>query len=1141
MNKFATQFSWFIKLTSHLWLLGLVMGLLSVPLTLAQGGTWNESTANASGLNSWLTRQSRLIVQSEPLAYATRGAVGPISSRMGSAPFDRVVPSGLTRTGEALLNTKAPVDCPSFVDLSGDTVLTEWETARFTASAEGESITYQWQQSTDGGASFSDLPGETNTTLSFYASKSLNGFQYRVIGSSPGCSAITSSARKLTVQTDCFIYLDDASGDVSVMEGEPARFEVNTFEPDVAYQWQQSTDGGAHFSDLPGETNGFLLEIQTSLSQNGYYYRLLASRPGCSPLTSPVRKLTVRVSCPSYVDVQGEWSVPEGWYTSFSAYTQAGNAAYQWQQSTDGTFFSDLPGQTSPDLSFEVTPNQDGTYYRVLVSSPGCPTLISPVHQLTLIYVCPRLVDISGDVSVVEGEQARFTASVEGESITYQWQQSTDGGTNFTDLPGQTLGFLDLQASLNQSGNFYRVLVSSPDCPSRPPLISPAARLSVSGCPTPSITTQPPSSSVVCPGTPVSALVVVDTHDLSAGMSYQWHKDGLVVAGATTTSLRLANAQPGDAGRYQLVITGSCSSLTSTAFSLQVSPAPRATLLASGPLSCWASQVTLTATGGGTYQFSPGAAPTGAGSTASVSTAGVFSVTVTAANGCSATSQQVVVDTSSPPTAPNLTSLTLVQGAPTLSLSASNCSGSLSWTGPNATAGSGPILLSTNAVGSFVYSASCTVGRCSSPATSLTVTVQPATAGLSVSHLDGDSRQLANNSIRPYLQVYNEGSSPIAYRQITLRYWLTAEDFSPLAANLSVNWAQLGASFVKMRYVPLGQQPRQGAYGYIEYRFEPTAGNLAAHSSSGPIQTSIAKNDWTAFSERDDYSYANASSYTKNPRITGYVNGQLVWGTEPKPTSPLTLGESLKLYSQTKSSPTTNTISTYVQLVNEGNTPIAYQNLKLRYWLTTDGGQFINYSLDYAQLGPGKVSGQLVRLPSTGQPVSASANAYLELSFKGMGRDSLYPASSTGLIQYRLTKSDWSNFEQSNDYSYQPMGALALNARMSAYWNGEKVFGSEPAGGSARQGAVEPTPGWQIRVLGNPVVGSQAEVEIAGAGGQPLTLRLLDGQGRLLGEQRIEEALPVQRVSVPLGESRGQLLLQVSTGSAQQSLKLVRP
>src|SRR5262249_8813629 len=69
--------------------------------------------------------------------------------------------------------------------------LCEGETATFTAAAGGTPApTVQWQVSTDGGATFADVPGGTSTTLSFSAALAQDGDRFHaVFPNAPGPAA----------------------------------------------------------------------------------------------------------------------------------------------------------------------------------------------------------------------------------------------------------------------------------------------------------------------------------------------------------------------------------------------------------------------------------------------------------------------------------------------------------------------------------------------------------------------------------------------------------------------------------------------------------------------------------------------------------------------------------------------------------------------------------------------------------------------------------------------------------------------------------------------------------------------------------------------------------------------------------------
>jgi alpha-tubulin suppressor-like RCC1 family protein len=71
---------------------------------------------------------------------------------------------------------------------------------------------------------------------------------------------------------------------------------------------------------------------------------------------------------------------------------------------------------------------------------------------------------------------------------------------------------------------------------------------------------RPPASQVFYLGQEVTLSVVATG---SEPLTYQWRKESAALAGATATSLRLANAQVADAGQYEVVVTNSLGSVTS--------------------------------------------------------------------------------------------------------------------------------------------------------------------------------------------------------------------------------------------------------------------------------------------------------------------------------------------------------------------------------------------------------------------------------------------------------------------------------------------------------------------------------------------------------------------------------------------------
>lgn len=86
----------------------------------------------------------------------------------------------------------------------------------------------------------------------------------------------------------------------------------------------------------------------------------------------------------------------------------------------------------------------------------------------------------------------------------------------------------------------------------------------------PSIIAQPASQKVLAGSTATFTVVVAGTTPLS----YQWLFGGTNVAGATSTSLTLSNAQPIQAGSYSVLVTNASGSITSAVATLTILQPP---------------------------------------------------------------------------------------------------------------------------------------------------------------------------------------------------------------------------------------------------------------------------------------------------------------------------------------------------------------------------------------------------------------------------------------------------------------------------------------------------------------------------------------------------------------------------------------
>ncbi len=82
----------------------------------------------------------------------------------------------------------------------------------------------------------------------------------------------------------------------------------------------------------------------------------------------------------------------------------------------------------------------------------------------------------------------------------------------------------------------------------------------------PSITTQPAAQNAIAGGTATFSVALAS----SAGVTYQWKKDDVNIAGATSATLTVNNVSAANAGSYTVVVTNAVGSITSSAATLQL-------------------------------------------------------------------------------------------------------------------------------------------------------------------------------------------------------------------------------------------------------------------------------------------------------------------------------------------------------------------------------------------------------------------------------------------------------------------------------------------------------------------------------------------------------------------------------------------
>ncbi len=280
---------------------------------------------------------------------------------------------------------------------------------------------------------------------------------------------------------------------------------------------------------------------------------------------------------PAFTSQPVDQAVTEPGGATFSAAASGSPApTLQWQSSTDGVTYTNLPGATSGTYdSGATTVAHSGRRYRVVATNVAG-TATSNAATLTVSPIpdaSPAITTQPQSQTVTAPASATFTALASGTPApAYQWQSSTDG-VAFADIAGATgSSFTTPATNLSQSGSVYRVVAAN----SAGSATSNLAMLTVVSASTmPSITTQPADQSVSEPD--AATFTVVASGNPAPTYQWQLSTDGTTyndVAGATSASHSTGPTTSAQTGhRYRVVVSNSAGSVTSDSVQLSVGAA----------------------------------------------------------------------------------------------------------------------------------------------------------------------------------------------------------------------------------------------------------------------------------------------------------------------------------------------------------------------------------------------------------------------------------------------------------------------------------------------------------------------------------------------------------------------------------------
>jgi len=182
------------------------------------------------------------------------------------------------------------------------------------------------------------------------------------------------------------------------------------------------------------------------------------------------------------------------------------------------------------------------------------------MHILDPETIAPFITVQPESKNIEIGKPVIFMVEAVGAApLTYQWRK------NYSDIPGATSSSYSIASTTFSDEADYQVVVTNPIGAT----FSMVATLRVFD--PPAIIGQPVVKTVVIGGTASYSVTAIGT----GPFTYQWRRDGLNIAGATSAVLTLANVEAWQGGNYSVVVSNAVGSITSDSAALEIDTTPR--------------------------------------------------------------------------------------------------------------------------------------------------------------------------------------------------------------------------------------------------------------------------------------------------------------------------------------------------------------------------------------------------------------------------------------------------------------------------------------------------------------------------------------------------------------------------------------
>jgi hypothetical protein len=357
------------------------------------------------------------------------------------------------------------------------------DTVSFTSTAIGGTgtITIQWQMYSTTDKRFENITGNASAstdTLTVVVPSTAETEVFRAVFTEKKNGKVTGMVTSRVADLTTEVPPGTPTNPQNQTVASGARVTFTATDPAgtaLHVQWQVSTDGGQHFTNIMGATRDTYSFMATVLADQNQYRAVFSNALG----TATTSAATLTVDGRPVVTVQPHSQVVaiNDQVTLTAAAKGSPNQSVQWQVSTDGgkTWNNAAGNSTTNTYTFTAPSTHTVVEYRAVFTTGTQATgFKSTTSRVAIVAsdVPPTKQTDPQNLTVKAGKRATFTATVTGTApMKVVWQVSTDQGQHWKTITGAmvmtrtsasgTTSTLSFMARTGENGDEYRAVFTN--------------------------------------------------------------------------------------------------------------------------------------------------------------------------------------------------------------------------------------------------------------------------------------------------------------------------------------------------------------------------------------------------------------------------------------------------------------------------------------------------------------------------------------------------------------------------------------------------------------------------------------------------------------------------------------------------------